>query len=108
MPYKKVLAILLAMAVIVAGGLSLVASSLPDGLEWSISKITGATEVESTGGIYSFFAGIQDKLAILPDYGFKSSDTIAGTSFSGIVGGVVVILLCIVCCNLFKFFRKKA
>ena len=59
-------------------------------------------------GIYSFFAGIQDKLAILPDYGFKSSDTIAGTSFSGIVGGVVVILLCIVCCNLFKFFRKKA
>ena len=108
MPYKKVLAILLAMAVIIAGGLSLVASSLPDGLEWSISKITGATEVESTGGIYSFFAGIQDKLAILPDYGFKSSDTIAGTSFSGIVGGVVVILLCIVCCNLFKFFRKKA
>ena len=106
MPYKKVLAILLAM--IIAGGLSLVASSLPDGLEWSISKITGATEVESTGGIYSFFAGIQDKLAILPDYGFKSSDTIAGTSFSGIVGGVVVILLCIVCCNLFKFFRKKA
>ena len=108
MPYKKVLAILLAMAVIIAGGLSLVASSLPDGLEWSISKITGATEVESAGGIYSFFAGIQDKLAILPDYGFKSSDTIAGTSFSGIVGGVVVILLCIVCCNLFKFFRKKA
>lgn len=54
MPYKKVLAILLAMAVIIAGGLSLVASSLPDGLEWSISKITGATEVESTGGIYSF------------------------------------------------------
>ena len=104
MPYKKVLA----MAVIIAGGLSLVASSLPDGLEWSISKITGATEVESTGGIYSFFAGIQDKLAILPDYGFKSSDTIAGTSFSGIVGGVVVTLLCIVCCNLFKFFRKKA
>lgn len=84
------------------------ASSLPDGLEWSISKITGATEVESTGGIYSFFAGIQDKLAIFPDYGFKSSDTIAGTSFSGIVGGVVVILLCVVCCNLFKFFRKKA
>ncbi|MFQ6930296.1 MAG: PDGLE domain-containing protein [Eubacterium sp.] len=74
MPYKKVLAILLAMAVIIAGGLSLVASSfMPDGLEWSISKITGATEVESTGGIYSFFAGIQDKLAILPDYGFKSS-----------------------------------
>ena len=54
MPYKKVLAILLAMAVIIAGGLSLVASSLPDGLEWSISKITGATEVESAGGIYSF------------------------------------------------------
>mgnify|MGYP000261355164 CR=1 FL=1 len=54
------------------------------------------------------FAGIQDKLAIFPDYGFKSSDTIAGTSFSGIVGGVVVILLCVVCCNLFKFFRKKA
>ncbi|EKC62028.1 cobalamin (vitamin B12) biosynthesis CbiM protein [human gut metagenome] len=104
---QKVLAILLAMAVIVAGGLSLVASSLPDGLEWSISKITGATEVESTGGIYSFFAGIQDKLAILPDYGFKSSDTIAGTSFSGIVGGVVVILLCIVCCNLLSFLERK-
>ncbi len=95
------------MAVIIAGGLSLVASSLPDGLEWSISKITGATEVESTGGIYSFFAGIQDKLAILPDYGFKSSDTIAGTSFSGIVGGVVVILLCVVSAICLSFLERK-
>lgn len=56
---------------------------------------------------FTTFAGIQDKLAILPDYGFKSSDTIAGTSFSGIVGGVVVILLCVVCCNLFKFLERK-
>lgn len=108
MSYKKVLTILLAMAAVIAGALSLVASSLPDGLEWSIAKLTGATEVESVGGVYDFFASIQDKLAILPDYGFKSSDTIAGTSFSGIVGGAVVILLCVVCCNLFKFFRKKA
>ena len=56
----------------------------------------------------AFFAGIQDKLAILPDYGFKSSDTIAGTSFSGIVGGVVVILLCVVSSICLSFLEKKA
>lgn len=105
--FKKTLAILAGAATLIAGGLSLVASSLPDGLEWSILKVTGSTEVDSAGKIYEAVANLQSKLAVLPDYSFKSTDSVAGTSFSGIVGGIVVIVFCVVCSYLFRFFRRK-
>ena len=49
--FKNTLVVLAVVTVLIGGGLSLVASSNPDGLEWSIEKITGFTEVESDGGI---------------------------------------------------------
>lgn len=33
----------------IAGGISLLASAYPDGLEWSIEKLTGSTEVADNG-----------------------------------------------------------
>ncbi|MDE6286979.1 MAG: energy-coupling factor ABC transporter permease, partial [Muribaculaceae bacterium] len=45
----RAVAVIAVAAVLVGGGLSLLASSAPDGLEWSIEKITGSTEVAATG-----------------------------------------------------------
>jgi cobalt/nickel transport system permease protein len=106
--FKKTLGILAAAVVLIGGFLSLVASSNPDGLEWSIAKLTGSTELEgATNGIYQAAASIQDATSILPDYAFKGSESALGTTFSGIVGSLIVVVLCVVVCYLFKFFRKN-
>lgn len=105
--YKKTIGILAIIAAIIAGGVSLLASAYPDGLEWSIEKITGSTEVESSGAVYDVAQNVQDTTAILPDYAFSFSDTPLGTVVSGLVGGMVVIVICVLACYAFKLFRKK-
>ena len=105
--FKNTLVVLAVLTVLIGGGLSLVASSNPDGLEWSIEKITGSTEVESEGGIYETVGSVQDTTALLPDYAFKGSESSFGTTFSGIVGSVIVVGICVGACYIFKFFRKK-
>ncbi len=106
--FKKTLAILSAAAVVIGGVLSLFASSHPDGLEWSIERLTGATELSASGGIYRITDAIQQATSILPDYAFSNSDSVFGTTFSGIFGGIVVIALCLLVCRLFKFFSRKS
>ena len=60
------------VAVITGGALSWFASTHPDGLEWSIEKVTGKGELpEAEHGIAPVLKGIQEKTAFLPDYGFK-------------------------------------
>jgi cobalt/nickel transport system permease protein len=105
--FKKTMAILAVVAVLIGGGLSLFASSDPDGLEWSIEKLTGSTELEAEGGAYATAESIQETTALLPDYAFKGSESSAGTAFSGVVGGLVVVGVCVGACYAFKFFRKK-
>ena len=83
------------------------ASSFPDGLEWSIERITGSTEVESAGGVYDLFASIQEKTSFLPDYALKSTDSAVGTTISGIVGAAIVLGLCVAASYAFKFFRNE-
>lgn len=107
MSFKKTIVILAVLAVLIGGGLSLFASANPDGLEWSMEKVAGTAELEAAGGIYDTIAGIQEKTAVLPDYAFKGSESAAGTSFSGVIGGAIVVLVCVGACYLFKFFRKK-
>lgn len=105
--FRNILLVLSLVTAVVAGGLSLVASAYPDGLEWSIEKLTGSTELEAYGKVYEGVAKIQEMTAILPDYAFKNSDAVVGTSLSGIVGAVVVLGVCMGGCYLFKFFKIK-
>lgn len=107
MSLKGTIVALFVAAVVIGGGVSLFASSHPDGLEWSIEKITGSTELEADSDVYDSVADIQEKTALLPDYAFKNSDSTLGTTFSGIVGGVVVIAVCVGACYAFRFFRKR-
>ena len=93
---QKVLGVLLVFAIVVGGGLSLLASSNPDGLEWSMEKVAGTAELETTGNAYDSAANIQESTAFLPDYGFKSADgegSTAGTSASGIIGAGITLVL---------------
>lgn len=105
--FKNTIAILAAAAALTGGLLSLAASSLPDGLEWSIARLTGSTELEAADGIHEAAGSVQEFSSLLPDYAFKGSESAFGTAFSGIVGGLVVVAVCVGACCLFKFFRKK-
>lgn len=91
MSLKKVIAILAICAVVIGGGVSLLASQNPDGLEWSIAGVTGSEELEAAGGVYDAAAAAQESTAILPDYAIAGSDSAAGTSVAGIVGGLIVV-----------------
>ena len=105
--FKKTIVVLAVVAALIGGALSLVASSHPDGLEWSMEQVAGTTELEADGGAYAAAENVQETTALLPDYAFTNSDSVAGTSFSGIVGGLVVVGICVGACYAFKFFRKK-
>ncbi len=105
---KKTLGILAVVTVLIGGGLSLFASSNPDGLEWALERVTGTSELEAVGGVYDAAASAQEVTALLPDYAFKGSESALGTTFSGIVGSVVVLLVCVGACCAFKFFCRKA
>ena len=107
---KQMMIILSTIVVLVGGGVSLLASSNPDGLEWSIQNVTGSTEIEPDSAYAQTIDGaasLQDKTAILPDYAFKDSDSILGTSFSGIFGAIVVAAISLGCCALVVLFRKS-
>lgn len=103
----------LAIAAVLMGGVaSWFASSHPDGLEWSIAGVTGKEEVSGEeDGMHRSLAELQEKTAFLPDYGFKSAKTApagdagtqpeswpavsAGTSVSGIVGGLITLVVAV-------------
>ena len=92
------------------------ASTHPDGLEWSIKGVSGKEELEaSKDGVHGAMAGIQEKLAFLPDYNFKKPEeeksgkpeeekggkqeeeswpeVSAGRSLSGILGAALTLLM---------------
>ncbi|ACF42818.1 energy-coupling factor ABC transporter permease [Pelodictyon phaeoclathratiforme] len=89
------------LALFVGGVGSWFASSQPDGLEWSIAKVSGSKEFSPAGGaVHEALEAFQQKVAFLPDYGFKSapeflanpeSPVDAGSSLSGIVGSLSVL-----------------
>ena len=114
---KTTLTILTVVVALVGGGLSLFASSNPDGLEWSMFGNTESGYSENMGlneedyGITSdagdVASSIQDKTAFLPDYAFADSDSAAGTTVSGLVGSAIVAGAATVICIVGGFFRKK-
>ncbi|MCI8581722.1 MAG: cobalamin biosynthesis protein CbiM [Dorea sp.] len=104
--FKHTLVSLCVVALLIGGGLSLFASSHPDGLEWSIERITGSGELDADASApYETAGRVQETTSLLPDYAFKESDSLLGTSFSGIIGSLAVLGVCVGACYIFKFFR---
>lgn len=94
--FKRVVAVLGICALATGGLLSLFASSHPDGLEWSIEKITGSPDVEADGAVFEHAAALQDAVAFMPDYeyleaGEEGSGT--GTTAAGIAGSLITCVL---------------
>jgi len=119
---KNVLVTFVILAVVTGGALSWFASTHPDGLEWSIEKVTGKRELaEQTNGIAPLLKDIQEKTAFLPDYNFKPAvkeeskeneapawpGIEAGTSFSGILGGTIVLMFILFIGFGIRLFKKR-
>ena len=114
---KNTIIVLAAVALVVGGGLSLLASSNPDGLEWALFGNEDSGYAQNMGldeeqyGVSSGAADkaseIQEKTSVLPDYGFSGSDSSAGTSVSGIVGAALVAAVALGISLLGGFFRKR-
>ncbi|MBS1244608.1 MAG: cobalamin [Deltaproteobacteria bacterium] len=115
---RNVLLAFLAAAVLTGGVVSWFASGDPDGLEWSIAKATGTDEsMGPDHGIHGMLAALQEKIAFLPGYSFKKpaeakrerpgaeggakpegegrkgEGSKLGTSLSGIVGGLITLVI---------------
>ncbi|MDD2541309.1 MAG: energy-coupling factor ABC transporter permease [Desulfuromonadaceae bacterium] len=117
-PIRTLLIGFAAVAAITGGVVSWFASEQPDGLEWSIARVTGQQELKSPEQrLHNTLAFIQQKLSFLPDYSFRKPAEIKslgmpvhqivpqtqspqeltrggerlGTSISGIVGGTLTL-----------------
>lgn len=114
---KGTIAVLAIVALVVGGGLSLLASANPDGLEWALFGNAEEGYAENMGldeenfGVKSSAAdtagSIQEATSFLPDYAFTDSDSPVGTTVSGIVGSAMVAGVALLICFAGGFFRKK-
>ena len=118
MSIRSTLAILLTASLITGGLVSWYASENPDGLEWSMEKVSGKAELEGKDRTHFLLASIQERIAILPDYSFKGTAQDAqagkenrsarlGTSVSGIVGGAFVLFLAFIVGFTLKRFSAR-
>jgi len=116
LPLKNIFIGILTATLFIGGAFSWFASTHPDGLEWSMAKTSGSGELKtSETGLQDSLSKVQDKLSFLPDYGFKHSAkpegqgasswpaVDAGTSLSGLVGGVLTLVMVL----LIGFLIKK-
>jgi cobalt/nickel transport system permease protein len=120
---RKIMITFAVLAVITGGTLSWFASTHPDGLEWSIEKVYGKSELpEKEHGIASVLKGIQETTAFLPDYNLKSAGNEpkkekaahdwpgidAGTSAAGIIGTAIVLGLILLIGIGIRTFRGRS
>ena len=110
---KSLVPAFLALALVTGGFISWLASEHPDGLEWSIRKVTGTGMVAGQAqGVHGLLAGIQENLAFLPAYNFRKparnldvlpvagsgahlggqkGERRLGTSLAGVVGALLTL-----------------
>lgn len=109
-PLKRILAVFIVAALLIGGILSWYASSNPDGLEWALYNAAGS-EQDSKSVIHQKAAQLQEKVSLLPDYGFKEgieASEQTATSFSGIIGSLIVLVIAAGIGKLIKVISKKA
>lgn len=119
-PIRNAVLGFLTVTLLTGGVFSWFASEQPDGLEWSIAKVSGQNELMgSERGVHGLLASFQEKLSFLPGYSFRETNesrliekpdstmtstgqkTVVkttknnrlGTSVSGISGGVLTLTL---------------
>ncbi len=119
---KQVVMGFVVLAIVTGGVLSWFASTHPDGLEWSIKKVTGKTElVEQEQGPAPAIKRIQEKTAFLPDYNIKPTanglkhegagpswpGVEAGTSVAGLLGAGMALAFIVLIGMVIRTVRGK-
>lgn len=111
---KKVLIGFAVTAVILGGIFSWFASSNPDGLEWSMQKITGMNKLKASDGIHQMLSTIQSRISFLPHYSFKEtkqdqkpSSVDESKSIAGLVGGGMTIGVIFLLGWIIRFVKRK-
>lgn len=109
--FRKIVLSFLLAALVTGGALSWYASSHPDGLEWALERVqdnSGSPNEEQ--GISRTLKNLQDKISFLPDYAFRETTVAgekAGTSASGIIGAVLVLVIVVVFGIAVKTIRNR-
>ncbi|MCL9971248.1 energy-coupling factor ABC transporter permease [Anoxybacillus kestanbolensis] len=111
-PMNRLIGILGVLALMIGGIFSSVASSKPDGLEWSIFHTAGTDELRVTTTLHTMLERLQQSLALLPDYNLKSGNVSIGwidigTSISGIIG-TFIVAIAIMAPYIIRKWRKEA
>ncbi len=103
---KTVLATLLVFTVVAAAGLSLLASEMPDGLEWSYLERPDQPDfkpiVSSENSTIAAVDQLQSKYAPLPDYSVRGSAAAGWTSFAGVVGSALTMAVIWIAASLLR------
>ncbi len=82
---RRLLALFACGALLLGGVFSWIASSRPDGLEWSIERVAGTPELTAPADTpHTAASALQQRTALLPDY---------DTSAAGLVGTGILLLL---------------
>jgi cobalt/nickel transport system permease protein len=123
--FRRLLAMIMVSALVVGGFLSWTASENPDGLEWSLQKVTGQDSLATPASSWhQRFAALQKKISFLPDYNFKEADSTTsapalapelltpssqslGTSLSGVIGGILTLGLIVAFTTLLQRFLRR-
>lgn len=103
---KQTAMVLFVAAVIIGGIASRFSSERPDGLEWSVDRVSkGGLLSRTEQPIHAALSSLQETTAILPDYEFKGeTESQEGSSLAGIIGGFVTL---IVASAFARLLRKK-
>lgn len=124
---RGTLVALLVIALLTGGALSWLASSSPDGLEWSVAGTAQTEELPPPESpAHQGLAAAQEQLAVLPDYDFRGggepgSDVeetsgegesawpspSAGTSVSGLVGSAATLGLIVLAAFALRLGRRR-
>lgn len=105
--FRPVVVGLLIAAVATAAVVSWFASKDSDGLEWSIAKLAGKSELaEPSGGAHAAARQVQERTALMPDYDFAKKEPpaapaaeaawgapSAATTVAGLAGGGITLAL---------------
>lgn len=85
----------LGLTAVTSGLLSAFASANPDGLEWSIMQVAGAS-FGHTSAAHVLLDNIQSATALLPDYAFRAVENALTSGAAGLIGCAAVFALAVV------------
>lgn len=91
-PFKDFILIFIVLALLIGGGLSLYASSHPDGLEWSILNVAGTEDVGSASDLHERAEKTVSRSSVFQDYEVEGAGEFS-TSLAGIIGSLMAVVL---------------